>query len=293
MKLHEFDLDLCRYVLQNVRYHLRKDRFAAFAADAVNPEVFGYLQSLRRDDEPPPMLLNAAELIDLAEVFAGGPFEFDRPWEAYESLHRRSIECVTEIRATLTPHHAQEWSVASAGFADRLESGRARLHHGIEIVHQWVDEIRRLLKAIGATALIPRPEGSFPTPTCPDSSSAVSPAHPSAELSTADPTQGSVEAAPEVLSKKDAARIGSASIQPRPLRIREVAQLFRVGVDRVRGWIARGDLTAVNLAEPLHKPRFVILPDALADFQARREVTPRPKKARRPRARSQQIDYYP
>src|ERR1043166_3790115 len=112
MKLHEFDLDLCRYVLQNVRYHLRKDRFAAFAADAVNPEVFGYLQSLRRDDEPPPMLLNAAELIDLAEVFAGGPFEFDRPWEAYESLHRRSIECVTEIRATLTPHHAQEWSVA-------------------------------------------------------------------------------------------------------------------------------------------------------------------------------------
>lgn len=73
----------------------------------------------------------------------------------------------------------------------------------------------------------------------------------------------------------------------------ELARVLRVGPPKIHQWIRRGELEAINVASAkCRKPRYVIMPDALARFEARHKVeTPKPA----PRRRRQQdvIDYYP
>jgi hypothetical protein len=48
--------------------------------------------------------------------------------------------------------------------------------------------------------------------------------------------------------------------------------------------ICRGELVAINLAEPgSSRPRYKISPEAIADFERRRSAGPLPKKIRRTR----------
>lgn len=77
------------------------------------------------------------------------------------------------------------------------------------------------------------------------------------------------------------------------LTVRDVARRYRVSADKVRGWITRGELFAINTATVLcGKPRFVVLPDALAAFEQRRAAAS-PKPARRQRKKTYEVDYYP
>jgi hypothetical protein len=72
-----------------------------------------------------------------------------------------------------------------------------------------------------------------------------------------------------------------------------VALRYRVGEDKVRGWIMRGELRAINTAAALcGRPRWVIPSEALAEFERRRAGGPPPKPPRR-RRRTAPIDYYP
>ena len=84
-------------------------------------------------------------------------------------------------------------------------------------------------------------------------------------------------------------------LPPAGLTVRDVARRYRVGEDKVRGWISRGELAAINTASALcGKPRWVILPDALAAFERRRAGGPKvqPKPRRRLRT-SGMVDYFP
>jgi transposase len=77
------------------------------------------------------------------------------------------------------------------------------------------------------------------------------------------------------------------------LTVREVARRYRVGEDKVRRWIARGELAAINTAAALcGRPRWVVTPEALAAFERRRTPAPPPEK-RRPRRRQDEVDYFP
>jgi hypothetical protein len=75
--------------------------------------------------------------------------------------------------------------------------------------------------------------------------------------------------------------------------VREFARRYRVSADKVRAWIALGELTAVNTASRLcGKARWVITPEALAEFEKGRQGGPTPK----PQGRRRQavgIDFYP
>jgi transposase len=77
------------------------------------------------------------------------------------------------------------------------------------------------------------------------------------------------------------------------LTVADVARRYRVSPDKIRAWIRRGELRAINTADALSgKPRFVVTTDALAEFEKRRTTTPTPKPQRRKR-QPQLIDFYP
>jgi hypothetical protein len=78
------------------------------------------------------------------------------------------------------------------------------------------------------------------------------------------------------------------------LTVHDVALRYRVGPDKVRAWIRRGELPAINTAAALcGKPRWVITPEDLARFENGRRATPPPKSAPRRRKHSEIVDYYP
>ncbi len=86
----------------------------------------------------------------------------------------------------------------------------------------------------------------------------------------------------------------SDAVPPRGYTVRDVARRYRVSPDKVRAWIARGELRAVNTSTALcGRPRWVVSPDALAEFERRRAGGPPPPKPRRQRRPAQQIDFYP
>jgi transposase len=78
------------------------------------------------------------------------------------------------------------------------------------------------------------------------------------------------------------------------LTVSDVARRYRVGEDKVRAWIRRGEMRAVNTAVVLcGKPRWVVLPDALAEFERKRAGGPLGKPRGRPRRQAGLIDFYP
>jgi transposase len=83
-----------------------------------------------------------------------------------------------------------------------------------------------------------------------------------------------------------------ASDTPSGLTVSDVARRYRVSPDKVRLWISRGELDAVNTASVLcGRPRYVVLPDALVVFERRRAGGPPPKPPRRRKTAG--LDYYP
>jgi excisionase family DNA binding protein len=76
--------------------------------------------------------------------------------------------------------------------------------------------------------------------------------------------------------------------------VREVARRYRVGEDKVRAWINRGELRAINTAAVLcGRPRWVVPPEALAEFEKGRHGGPAPKPQRRRQRQRQVVDYFP
>ena len=80
-----------------------------------------------------------------------------------------------------------------------------------------------------------------------------------------------------------------ANIPAYGLKTAEVAKRYRVGLDKVRSWIKSGELQAIDTSpHRCGRPRFIILPDAIADFENRRAfIKPR---AERPKRRIQPKD---
>jgi hypothetical protein len=78
----------------------------------------------------------------------------------------------------------------------------------------------------------------------------------------------------------------------RGLTVREVAARYRLGKTRILAMIRAGELRALDLS-PIHsgRPRYVIMPDALAEFERGRQASTPPKPARR--RRSGVKDYFP
>jgi excisionase family DNA binding protein len=68
------------------------------------------------------------------------------------------------------------------------------------------------------------------------------------------------------------------------MTVGQVAKYLRIGEDRVRQMIKSGELGALNTAyERGAKPRYVVLPRHLRDWEQQHEVSPEPRQAPRRR----------
>ncbi len=75
----------------------------------------------------------------------------------------------------------------------------------------------------------------------------------------------------------------------------DLASRYRVSPDKVRLWIKRGYLKGINTSDVMcARPRYIVLPESLAEFETARAVAepPKPKPPRRKR-QSQAIDFFP
>jgi transposase len=79
------------------------------------------------------------------------------------------------------------------------------------------------------------------------------------------------------------------------LTVSDVAKRYRVGEDKVRGWIRRGELSALNTADRrCGRPRFVVTADGLTEFERRRRAAkPDAPKRKRRKKPSDFVDFYP
>jgi hypothetical protein len=75
--------------------------------------------------------------------------------------------------------------------------------------------------------------------------------------------------------------------------VADLCRRWRVGPDKIRVFLRRGELVGVNVATNLSaKPQWRITAESVERFEQRRSSEPAPKPARR-RKRIHLIDYYP
>ena len=74
----------------------------------------------------------------------------------------------------------------------------------------------------------------------------------------------------------------------------ELAHRWRVSCDKVRGWLARGELVGINIAaDPLgRRPRWRIRESDVVEFEARRGVARADHRGRRRRQPAEIIQFF-
>ena len=86
----------------------------------------------------------------------------------------------------------------------------------------------------------------------------------------------------------------TTDIVPAGYSVADLCRRWKIGPDKIRAFLRRGELVGVNVATRLSgKPQWRITPESVERFERRRSSEPPPKPARRPRRRPDQIDFYP
>jgi hypothetical protein len=84
----------------------------------------------------------------------------------------------------------------------------------------------------------------------------------------------------------------SPPVGGRGYTVADLCRRWKVGADKIRRFLRRGELVAVNLAADLSaKPQWRITPESVGRFEQRRSSAP-PKQVRR-KKRTTAVDYYP
>jgi hypothetical protein len=75
--------------------------------------------------------------------------------------------------------------------------------------------------------------------------------------------------------------------------VADLSRRWKVGSDKIHGFLRRGELIGVNVATNLSaRPQWRITPESVELFEKRRSSAPPPKAPRRRRDRVP-VDYYP
>jgi hypothetical protein len=169
--LHNFDVLLCGQVVWNLRLHVREPRIRESIERLPVPLIALVTvgSSIAPDVAPlPAVVFNSDELCRMAESVRYHSFETSFNWEPLECQYRTATLCTGEIRRRLAPAEAAKWSEDSRRIEKAFIGPRLELADGIDLIDEWTTELRRYLEALGEFRYLPRPDGQFPTPTCPE-----------------------------------------------------------------------------------------------------------------------------
>lgn len=175
--LHEFDCDLCDYILGQIRPYLGMLSERPRAVPKLNyaewhdldlPTWIGRAVAALPIplanhvwagvfDERKQQPLNDEGLSALELALDDAPMRLEAAcvWTPFPALHRRSVNCVREIQFELTRATAEGWAEDSARFSSQLEEDGLTVSSGIAIVREWLWCVRRLLEAMSATEFLP------------------------------------------------------------------------------------------------------------------------------------------
>jgi hypothetical protein len=80
---------------------------------------------------------------------------------------------------------------------------------------------------------------------------------------------------------------------PQGYSVADLCRRWKVGADKIRAFLGRGELIGVNLATHLSaRPQWRITPESVERFERRRSSAPPPKPSQKRRQPSE-IDYFP
>jgi hypothetical protein len=84
-----------------------------------------------------------------------------------------------------------------------------------------------------------------------------------------------------------------ANAPPQGYSVADLCRRWKVGADKIRSFLRRGELVGINVASTLAgKPQWRITAESVAQFERRRTSVPPPKLPARRRRRAE-IDYFP
>jgi len=191
--LHRFDIELCQYIRGNILGQNGGNRFTIALHAQLDTPLQSYLgiEADDENDQHEQLLLAPDDILDLEESVADLSDRFGLHWEPYESLHRRWVGCVYEIRSGLSAQAAEDWSRLSAGFAAQLEQYGLSLEEGIRVAGEWIYETRRSLSAMRRADLIPYAIGLWPASKNPSPPPDEAPETQADNLDTIQDAQGS------------------------------------------------------------------------------------------------------
>ena len=164
--LHQLDRGLCDLLVAELADHARKPEFARWASRYV-PEWMRQLMHATDPDRPRP-LLNDDEL-DAVETALHCPYpqSMERRWRQTVPPYLDGRRCLPELREQLPGPAAGDFANKCKQFVERLGSGQLTLHAAVQLIREWLREIRLALVAMDRQDLLPAPRGSQPTPTIP------------------------------------------------------------------------------------------------------------------------------
>jgi hypothetical protein len=85
----------------------------------------------------------------------------------------------------------------------------------------------------------------------------------------------------------------TADTPPEGYSVADLCRRWKVGADKIRAFLRRGELVGINVAANLSgKPQWRVTAASVEQFERRRSSTPSPKPPRRRRQVSV-IDYFP
>lgn len=268
--LHEYDSALCGYLRANLRHHRHDPHFLRALKQELPESLRTYVLG-DEDEGPAPherALLGFDDLYDLEHFATNGP-PSSMTWFSDTELHKRSAYPIPEIRAHLTAQSAEEWAVASSGFARALEVEDLPLAEGIARVAEWILDARRLLRAMGALHHLPHPEGTFPTPSCPEPPPTPSlPETPSTHQGLRDGALVAAIAETQVLQREVRDLLVSQRVVKDYYSTEEAAQVLGKAEFTVREWCRLGRIRAAKKGSGRGKHQsWVIGHDELLRYQ--------------------------
>jgi hypothetical protein len=81
---------------------------------------------------------------------------------------------------------------------------------------------------------------------------------------------------------------------PQGYSVKDLCRRWKVGQDKVYGFVRAGELIGVNIAANLSsRPQWRFTLKAVEEFERRRTSAPKPEPPRRRRRTVEEVDYYP